>query len=150
MSAPDPSESQRTPRLEPIQPAGWAKPSGYANGVLATGPGRLLAVAGQVAWDAQSQLVGAGDFPAQFRQALANVVEVIRTAGGAPEHVQEMTVYVKDCAAYRASLKAVGVAWRELMGRNYPAMALVQVADLLEEGALVEIQARAVLPPNDA
>ena len=90
--------------------------------------------------------MGAGDFPAQFRQALANVVSVVRAAGGLPEHLVRLTIYVTDKAAYLRSTEAVGRHWREVVGKHYPAMALVQVADLLEEGALVEIEATAALP----
>ena len=134
--------------LEFVQPEGWDKPSGYSNGFAVEGPARWLSVAGQVSWDAQCRLVGPDDFVAQFRQALSNVVAIVRAAGGEPHHVQEMTVYVIDKDAYIAGLREVGAAWREIMGRHYPAMALVQVADLLEEGALLEIQARAALPPR--
>ena len=109
---------------------------------------RMLAIAGQIAWDGGQRLVGAGDFAAQFRQALANVVAVVRAAGGGPEHLLQMTVYVTDTRAYLACTRELGTAWKELIGRNYPAMALVQVAALLEEGALVEIQALAALPPQ--
>ena len=133
-------------QLDSIQPDGWAAPRGYANGVLVEGAGRLLFVAGQVAWDAEQRLVGGDDFAAQFRQALRNVVDVVREAGGAPEHLVRLTLFVVDKDAYVASLKAVGAAYRELVGRHYPAMALVQVAALLEEGALVEIEATAALP----
>jgi enamine deaminase RidA (YjgF/YER057c/UK114 family) len=134
-------------KRETILPEGWKAPSGYSNGVLVEGGGRQLFVAGQVSWDANAELVGPGDFVAQFRQAVANVVTVVRAAGGEPEHVAEVTVFVTDKAAYVDHLKAVGAAWRDVMGRHYPAMALVVVKDLLEEGALVEVQARAVLPP---
>jgi len=133
-------------RIEAVRPEGWKKPSGYENGVVVDGASRLLFVAGQVAWDAAQNLVGEGDFVAQFRQALANVVDVVRAAGGAPEHVVELTIYVTDTRDYTRSLAEIGAAYRELMGRHYPAMALVQVAGLLEEGALLEIQARAALP----
>lgn len=131
---------------ETIQPADWAAPKGYANGVLAPAGARLLAVAGQVSWDAQQRLVGPGDFAAQFRQALANVLAVVRAAGGAPEHLLQLTIFVIDKDQYLACTRQLGAAWRELVGRHYPAMALVQVAALLEEGALVEIQALAALP----
>ncbi len=134
-------------RIETVQPEGWKSPKGYANGVLVEGAARLLFVAGQVAWDADQNLVGAGDVIGQFRQALENVVAVVRAAGGAPEHLVELTVYVKDKDAYAGAREPIGAAYREVMGRHYPAMALVQVADLLEEGALVEIQGRAALPP---
>ena len=133
-------------RVEFVHPDGWVPSRGYANGVLVSDPARLVYVAGQVAWDAEQQLVGAGDFPAQFRQALANVVSVVRAAGGLPEHLVRLTIYVTDKAAYLRSTEAVGRHWREVVGKHYPAMALVQVADLLEEGALVEIEATAALP----
>ena len=133
-------------RIEAIRPDGWKEPRGYENGMLVDGAARLLFVAGQIAWDPQQRLVGRGDFAAQFRQALDNVAAVVRAAGGEPAHVVELTVFVTDKSAYLGALKEVGVAWREVLGRHYPAMALVQVADLLEEGALVEIQARAALP----
>jgi len=133
-------------KIEAVNPAGWKDPRGYNNGMLVDGATRLLFVAGQVAWDADQNLVGAGDFVAQFRQALANVVAVVRQAGGEPEHVVELTIYVTDKAAYLASQKELGQAYRDVMGKHFPAMALVQVAGLVEDGALLEIQARAVLP----
>jgi enamine deaminase RidA (YjgF/YER057c/UK114 family) len=114
--------------------------------MLATGASRVLFVAGQIAWDEQHRLVGAGDFTAQFAQCLRNVVAVVREAGGRPEHIVRMTVYVTDKQRYLASAAAVGAAWREILGKHFPAMALVQVADLLEEGALVEIEATATVP----
>ncbi len=133
-------------RITTVHPDGWTDPKGYANGVVVDGPARLLFVAGQIAWNADQELVGAGDFAAQFAQALANVVAVVRAAGGAPEHLVEVTVFVTDKARYLEAVKPIGAAWREHVGRHYPAMALVEVADLLEDGALVEIQARAALP----
>jgi len=133
-------------KIESTQPEGWATPSGYSNGVLVQGAGRFLFVAGQIAWDAEQRLQGAGDFAAQFARALSNVLAVVRSAGGEPEHVVRMTVYVTDKQEYLAATRELGVAWRELMGGHYPAMALVQVAGLLEEGALVEIEATAALP----
>ncbi len=126
-----------------IQPEGWAKPRGYSNGMRARGD--FLAVAGQIAWDAQARLVGEGDFVAQFEQALANVVAVVRAAGGAPEDLISLTVYVTDRAEYAARLADVGAAYRRVMGKHYPTMALVQVAGLLEVHAKVEIQGLAVL-----
>jgi enamine deaminase RidA (YjgF/YER057c/UK114 family) len=126
-----------------ILPDGWQRPGGYSNGMAARG--ELLAIAGMIAWDAREQLVS-DEFPAQFRQALANVVAVVAAAGGGPEHVISLTVYVTDKREYIAELAAVGAAYRELMGRHYPAMALVEVAGLLEPRAKVEIQGLAVLP----
>jgi enamine deaminase RidA (YjgF/YER057c/UK114 family) len=128
---------------ETIQPPGWPRPRGYANGMLAHGA--LLCVAGQIGWDANERLVAA-DFAGQFRQALHNVVTVVRTAGGEPRHLVSLTVFVTDKHEYLASVSDVGVAWRELVGKHFPAMALVEVSDLLEPGAKVEIQGLAVLP----
>ena len=127
----------------PIRPEGWAPPRGYNNGYRV---GDVLFVAGQVAWDAQQKLVGAGDMAAQFAQALRNVRAVLDAAGCPPERVGRVMVYVTDKRAYIAAAKEIGVAWRASFGRHYPAMALVQVADLLEEGAMVEIEATAVMP----
>ncbi|MDP7034368.1 MAG: RidA family protein [Planctomycetota bacterium] len=130
---------------EMIHPPGWDPPKGYSNGVLAAPGGRLLFVAGQVAWSAEQTIVGE-DFPGQFRQALSNVVDVVRTAGGAPEHLTRLTIYVTDRNAYLDNLRDVGAAYREIMGRHFPAMALVQVAALIETGAQIEIEGTAVLP----
>ncbi len=126
----------------PVQPPGWDPPRGYSNGYRL---GNVLFVAGQVAWDERCRIVGGRDFAAQFRQALANVRAVLDAAGVPPERVGRVTVYVTDKDAYIASAKEVGRAWRDLLGRHYPAMSLVQVAALLEEGAMVEIEATAVV-----
>ncbi len=126
-----------------INPPGWPRPSGYANGVVAEG--RYLAISGQIGWNERNELVG-DDFLAQARQALSNVVAVLRAAGGAPSHLVRLTWYVTDKQEYRAALKDLGAAYREIVGEHYPAMALVQVAGLLEEGAKVEIEATAILP----
>lgn len=133
-------------RIDPLHPEGWAPARGYANGMCVEGAGRLVFVAGQIAWDPEQRLVGPGDFVLQFRTALANVLAVVRAAGGAAEHLVRLTIYVTDKRAYLADLPGVGAAYREVLGRHYPAMALVQVADLLEDGALVEIEATAALP----
>lgn len=127
---------------EILQPPGWARPRGYANGVAASG--RLVFVAGQIGWDGQQRFAG-DDFAGQARQALANVVAVLAAGGAAPEHVVRMTWYVTSREAYNASLAATGAAWRDLMGRHYPAMSVVVVAGLLEPRALVEIEATAVV-----
>ena len=132
-------------KLETIHPEGWAPAKGYANGVLVPAGWRTLHVAGQIAWDADQNLVGQGDFAAQFAQALANVVAVVRAAGGDAQNIARMTVYVTDKQLYLGCLKQIGAAWREHCGKHYPAMALVQVADLLEEGAMVEIEATAAV-----
>ena len=127
--------------FERIEPEGWEQPRGYANGLVVPAGARLVFVAGQIAWDADQVLVGAGDFAAQFQQALSNVLAVIHAAGGRPNHIASLTVYVKDKQVYLASQRALGTIWRDLVGKHDPTMALVQVADLLEDGALVELQA---------
>lgn len=132
--------------IDSIEPEGWAAPKGYSNGMRVRAAGELLFVAGQIAWDAEQKLVGAGDFEAQFRQALANVCAVVRAAGGEPAQIVRLTIYVTDKRDYLADLRAIGAAYRAELGRHFPAMALVQVADLLEEGAMVEIEATAALP----
>ncbi len=129
---------------EVIEPEGWPRPRGYANGVRARGAGECLAVAGQIGWNTAGDL--ANGFGEQFELALANVVEVVRAGGGQAEHIISMTVYIVDRAEYVAARRAIGAAWKRIMGATYPAMALVVVAGLLEAGALVEIQALAVVP----
>ena len=131
--------------LEIVQPDGWDRPRGYSNGMVGPAGGRPLFVAGQIAWNARQELVGAGDFVVQFRQALSNVIAVVEAAGGTAADVASLTIYVTDKRQYVDGGKAVGAAYREVMGKHFPTMALVQVADLLEAGALVEIQATAVL-----
>ena len=126
-----------------LQPAGWPRPSGYSNGIAATGT--QLFVSGQIGWDTERRLAR-GDFVAQARQALLNVMAVLAEAGAGPEHVVRMTWYVTDAARYRAEAAALGVVYREVMGRNYPAMTAVQVAALIEPEALVEIEVTAVVP----
>lgn len=122
---------------------GWPQPRGYSNGVI--GAGRVLFVAGQIGWDAEGQFASA-ELAVQFGQALANVLAVVAAAGGGPEHIASMTVFVTDMAAYRASLPAIGAAWRTHMSRVFPAMALVAVSALVEPQAVVEIQAQAIIP----
>lgn len=127
-----------------IQPFGWARPSGYANGWLASG--RMLFIAGQVGWNPKlTQPTFAKGFAAQFDLALANVVEVLREAGGVPQDLARVTVYVTHKREYLAAVKDVGRAWRRRVGRHYPAMSLVVVKALLEPSAKVEIEATAVL-----
>lgn len=126
-----------------LQPEGWAKPVGYANGVVARG--RTVFVAGQIGWNAQSTFE-TDDLVAQVRQALQNVVAVLREAHAGPEHITSMTWYVVDKREYLANLKAIGAVYREVIGRTYPAMAAVQVVALVEDRARVEIQAIAVVP----
>ncbi len=125
-----------------------AAPKGYSNGI-AYPMGELLFVAGQIGWDKEAKLVSR-EFLPQFEQALRNVVATVTAAGGKPAHIGRLTIYVTDKKAYLDNVKAIGSAYRELMGKHFPAMALVQVADLLEEGAMVEIEATAVLPSRPA
>jgi len=128
--------------MEVLQPPGWPRPRGYANGIAAEG--KMVFVAGQIGWD-EEQRFEAG-LAAQVRRTLANVLAVLAEAGGGPENVARMTWYVTDREAYLRELEPIGAAYRELMGRHYPAMAVVVVAGLVESEALVEIEATAVLP----
>jgi enamine deaminase RidA (YjgF/YER057c/UK114 family) len=126
-----------------IQPPDWAEPKGYANGILARGT--LLFVGGQIGWNAAQQFES-DDFVAQTRQTLQNIEAVLRAGGAGPEHMVRMTWYVVDRVEYGARLKEVGSVYREVMGRNFPAMTCVQVAGLVEARAQVEIEVTAVLP----
>jgi enamine deaminase RidA (YjgF/YER057c/UK114 family) len=126
-----------------LQPEGWAKPVGYANGIAATG--RLVFVGGQIGWNGLS-VFEADDLVEQVRQTLRNVVAVLAEAGAEPEHITSMTWYFTDKADYLANLKGIGQAYREVIGRHYSAMAAVQVMALIEDRAKVEIQAIAVVP----
>lgn len=129
--------------MSSIDPPGWPRPKGYSNAVLAQG--RVLAVAGQIGWNEREELVGA-DFLAQAVQALKNVVAIVRAAGGTPRDIVRLTWYVADKDEYLAVARELGAAYREILESHFPAMSLVQVAALLEEGARVEIEATAVLP----
>ena len=124
-----------------LHPPGWPRPAGYAYGMAATG--RLIVVAGMIGWDAQHRLVGA-DLVAQTRQALANIVAVLAEAGARPADVVRLTWYVVDRSEYLASQQPLGAVYREIMGRHYPAMTVVEVSALLEPNARVEIEATAV------
>lgn len=139
------AELPRIPDGRIVQPAGWARPRGYSNGVIAEG--RVLAIGGQVGWNAQ-QVFETTDFVGQFAQTLANIRAILDAAGASPADLVSMTAYVTDLDAYRASLKALGPAWKAHLGRVFPAMALVGVSGLVEPEARVEIQALAVLPPS--
>jgi enamine deaminase RidA (YjgF/YER057c/UK114 family) len=127
-----------------IQPPQFPKPRGYSNGVVCP-PGRILYIAGQVAFDKEARIVSA-DFATQFLAALDNVVEVVRAAGGATEHIVKLLAFVTDLDKYRSAQKAIGEGWRARLGTYYPAMSLVKVSGLIEPGALVEIEGTAVLP----
>ncbi len=126
-----------------LQPAGWAEPKGYANGVMARGA--MIFVGGQIGWNAQQQFE-IDDFIAQTRQALLNIRAVLQAGGAGPEHMVRMTWYVVDRVEYIARLKELGAAYREVMGKNFPAMTCVEVAALVEERARIEIEVTAVLP----
>lgn len=127
-----------------INPAALGAPRGYANGVLTPSGGALLFIAGQVAWDETQRLVS-DDFVEQFERALANVIAVVREAGGTPDHIARLVIYVTDKNEYDARRREVGHCWRAQMGRHYPAMALVEVSRLLEDGAQVEIEGIAII-----
>ncbi len=133
-------------RTNPIHPEDWTRPRGYSNAILVDTAPRLLFLAGQIGWDAEQRIVGDGDLVAQFGQAMANVDRLVREAGGVPEHIVRLTIFVKDKRDYIAKQGAIGTVYRAVMGQHYPAMSLVQVVDLLEDGALVEIEATAALP----
>ncbi|MFN3449010.1 MAG: RidA family protein [Roseococcus sp.] len=125
-----------------LQPPGWPSPRGYAHGLL--GEGRLVVIGGQVGCDAEGRF--APGFVAQARRALENILAVLAEAGGGPEHIARLGWFVTDMRAYRASLRELGLAYRAVMGRHFPAMTLVEVAALVEEEALLEIEATAILP----
>lgn len=128
-----------------IHPEGWAPAKGYANGVLAEG--RVLHVGGQIGWTG-GQVFETDDFVAQARQALENVAAVVRAAGGEVGHIARLTWYVTDKRDYLARQRELGEAYRAVMGRHFPAMTMVVVAGLIEDAALVEIEATAVLPAS--
>jgi enamine deaminase RidA (YjgF/YER057c/UK114 family) len=129
------------PRI--LQPDGWPRPRGYANGVSAHG--RSIHVAGQVGWDANQQLVPGG-MVEQTRQALRNIVAILKVDGAGPEHLVRLTWYVTDRAAYLAASEPLGAAYREVIGRHFPAMTAVEVSSLMEPDAVVEIEATAIVP----
>ncbi|GIL06804.1 RidA family protein [Betaproteobacteria bacterium PRO7] len=127
-----------------LLPPGWAPPIGYANGIAADAS-RIVFIAGQVGWDARQRFVRT-DFVSQFDQALANVLDVLAQAGGRPEHVCRITAYCCDKPAYLAARAALGEVWRKRMGKHYPAMSMIFVADLLDHPAVIELEATAVVP----
>ena len=127
-----------------LHPAGWAPPIGYSNGVVSA-PGRIVFVAGQIGWNAE-QRFETGDLVAQFAKALENIVAVLAEAGAKPEHVCRMTAYCTDKAEYLTARAGIGRAWRRVMGRRFPAMTMVFVSALLDEGAKIELEATAVVP----
>jgi enamine deaminase RidA (YjgF/YER057c/UK114 family) len=130
--------------LKLVNPESLGRPRGYSNGVLAPQGARLLFIAGQVAWDARQQIVS-DDFAEQFERALRNVLAVVGEAGGTSDSITRLVIYVTDKREYIARTEEVGERWRALMGRHYPAMALVEVRSLLDDAAKVEIEGIAAL-----
>jgi len=131
--------------MEILHPEGWKVAKGYANGVAATG--RILYVGGQIGWTSD-QIFEAHDFLGQMEQTLRNILAVVETGGGRAEHITRLTWYITDKKEYLARQKDVGAIYRKVMGRHFPAMAMVQVAGLIEDEALLEIEATAVIPAD--
>lgn len=129
--------------MKTLLPPGWPRPKGYANGVEAEG--RLVFVSGKVGWTPDGKFEATA-LPGQFAQTLDNTLAVLREAGAGPEHVARMTWYITDKRAYLAAQAEIGAIWREKMGKNYPAMAVVEVKALIEDAALIEIETTAVVP----
>jgi enamine deaminase RidA (YjgF/YER057c/UK114 family) len=129
--------------MQVLQPPAWARPKGFSNGIACRG--NLVFISGQVGWTGQGEWKERS-FAGQFRQALQNILEVLKEAKGKPEHIVRLTWYVLDKREYLSSLKEVGAAYRALMGRHYPTMAVVQVSALVEDQARLEIEATAVIP----
>ena len=130
--------------MQTLQPPGWAKPKGYSNGIVTQG--RIVFVAGQVGWNNVQEKFETSDFAGQARQALKNIVAILAEAGARPEHICRMNWYVADAKEYNASLKELGAAYREVIGKHYPVMTAVQVGGFVETGAKLEIEVTAVLP----
>ncbi|MDP6706854.1 MAG: RidA family protein [Alphaproteobacteria bacterium] len=128
--------------MQTLQPPGWARPKGYANGIAAEG--RQVFVAGQVGWDA-SETFASDDFVAQAEQALRNIVAILAEAGAGPEHLTRMTWYLGDKQEYLARAAELGQAYRRVIGKNFPAMTAIEVSGFVEDGAKVEIEATAVV-----
>ncbi|MBW7973733.1 RidA family protein [Bradyrhizobium sp. BR 10289] len=135
-------EAAATGGPQVLQPSGWPQPKGYANGMMAEG--RLVVTGGVVGWDVAGQF--ADGFVAQVRQALENIVAILAEGGARPEHLVRLTWYVVDMDEYVSNLKALGKAYRDVVGVHYPSMALVQIVRLVEPAARVEIEATAVVP----
>lgn len=131
--------------MKTLLPPGWPRPKGYANGVSARG--RFVFTAGVIGWDAEERLVS-NDLPGQFRQVLLNTLAILAEDGAGPEHIVRMTWYIVDRDDYVAHLPQIGAIYREVIGRHYPAMAVVQVAALVEREARIEIETTAVVPEN--
>lgn len=144
--APGPEQPRpEQPRPETLNPDGWPRPRGYANGMM--GRGTVLVTGGLVGWDAEERF--ADDFLGQARQIFENIVAVLSAGGAGPEHLIRMTWYVVDLDEYRRNLRALGTVYREVLGRNFPAMAVVGVTGLVEPLARLEIEATALIPDPD-
>ena len=133
--------------MQCLQPPDWARAKGFSNGIVAKG--KLVFIAGQIGWTGDCRWE-AKDFAGQFRQTLKNILAVLAEAGGGPQHIVRLTWYVLDKKEYLAALKEVGAAYRDLMGKHYPTMAVVQVGALVEDEARLEIEATAVIPEDTA
>ncbi|MBI1237312.1 MAG: RidA family protein [Alphaproteobacteria bacterium] len=129
--------------MKVLQPESWPRPKGYSNGIEATG--RQIFVAGQIGWD-ETEAIVSDDFADQFEQVLKNTLAVLAEAGAGPEHIVRMTGYITDRQAYLDAAPKLGAIWKKLMGKNYPVMAFVIVAGLIEPRALIEIETTAVMP----
>ncbi|MCO5080784.1 MAG: RidA family protein [Rhizobiaceae bacterium] len=127
-----------------LHPAGWQPTKGYANGIATTG-GKMVFLGGQIGWNA-AQVFETDDFVGQTRQTLKNIVAILAEAGGRPEHIVRLTWFVTSKQEYLANLKGLGAAYREVMGRNFPTMSVMQVVALIEDAAKIEIEATAVIP----
>jgi len=133
--------------LKILQPDGWAQPKGYANGIA--GRGQIIVLGGQIGWDADQQFQ-TDDFVEQTEQTLQNIVALLAQADAGPEHVVRLTWFITDRESYLANQQGLGAAYRRVMGRHFPTMSVVQVVQLVEERALVEIEATAILPDSSA
>lgn len=129
--------------MRALLPPGWPRPKGYSNGIAARGT--MIFTAGVVGWDEEERFVAA-DLPGQFRQVLANTLAILAEGGAGPEHIVRMTWYIVDRGAYLAALPEIGAIYRELVGKNFPTMAVVEVSGLIEAEALIEIETTAVVP----
>ena len=129
-----------------LQPPGWPRPKGYANGIAASG--RMVFTAGVIGWT-KDEIFVRNDFAGQFEQALSNTIEILNEAGARPEHIVRMTCYVTDKKAYLAALPEIGGAWREILGRVFPCMAVIGISELVEDAALLEIETTAVIPEDE-
>lgn len=132
--------------LQQVEPAGWAPPRGFSNGVVVHGGARLVVLAGQIGWNPTSCVFESDDFVMQVRQALANVAALLSEAGAEPQHLVRLTWFITDRDAYVAARREIGQAYRDTIGRHFPPMSVVIVSALVEERALVEIEATAVVP----